>query len=80
MKPYTIGQNGGIYFCTDSIICFTYVFVEIQIFDIIIDSLKYCQKEKGLQLVAYVIMPNHVHTILGANDANLSDILRDFKQ
>jgi len=80
MKPYTIGQSDGIYFCTDTIISFAYVFVEIELFDIIIDSLKYCQKEKGLQLVAYVIMPNHIHTILGANNGNISDILRDFKQ
>ena len=80
MKPYTISQGDGIYFCTDTIISFAYVFVEIELFEIIIDSLKYCQKEKGLQLLAYVIMPNHVHTIMGANNGDLSDILRDYKQ
>ncbi len=80
MKPYTIGHGDGIYFCTDTIISFAYIFVEIEFFEIIIDSLKYCQKEKGLQLVAYVIMPNHIHTILGANNDNISDILRDYKQ
>lgn len=25
-------------------------------------------------------MPNHVHTILGANNGNISGILRDYKQ
>jgi REP element-mobilizing transposase RayT len=25
-------------------------------------------------------MPNHVHTILGANNGNISNILRDYKQ
>ncbi|MBS1258359.1 MAG: hypothetical protein MAG551_01417 [Candidatus Scalindua arabica] len=80
MKPYAISQGDGIYFCTDTIISFAYVFVEIDFFEIIIDSLKYCQKEKGLQLLAYVIMPNHVHTIIAANNDNLSGILRDYKQ
>ena len=80
MKPYTISHRDGIYFCTDTIISFAYVFVEIEFFEIIIDSLKYCQKEKELQLIAYVIMPNHVHTILGTNNGNISNILRDYKQ
>ncbi len=49
--------------------------------DIIIDSLKYCQQEKGLILYAYVIMNNHVHLIAAAREGfNLSDILRDFKK
>ncbi len=80
MKPYTIDSDQGIYFCTDTIISFAYVFVEIEFFEIIIDSLEYCQKEKGLKLIAYVIMPNHVHTVLGANNGNISGILRDYKQ
>jgi REP element-mobilizing transposase RayT len=80
MKPYTINHSEGIYFCTDTIISFAYVFVEVEFFEIIVNSLKYCQKEKGLKLIAYVIMPNHVHTIVTANNGNLSDILRDYKQ
>ena len=48
---------------------------------IILDSLRYCQKEKGLVLNAYVIMSNHVHLIASAkNGHNLSDILRDLKK
>jgi len=49
--------------------------------DIVIDSLKYCQEHKGLKLYAYVIMSNHVHLVASAKkEANLSDILRDFKK
>lgn len=80
MKPYSISQEKGIYFCTDTIISFAYVFMEIEFFEIIIDSLKYCQKEKGLKLIAYVIMPNHVHTIISRTNGNVSGILRDYKQ
>ena len=46
----------------------------------IIDSLKYCQKNKGLQIVAYCIMDNHIHIICQAlHDIGLSDIIRDLK-
>lgn len=49
--------------------------------DILIDSLKYCQINKGLILYAYVVMDNHVHLIVSAaENHNLSDILRDLKK
>jgi putative transposase len=41
---------------------------------------KFCQREKGLQVGAWVIMTSHVHMILGTNgDNNLEDIIRDIK-
>ena len=48
--------------------------------DIVIDSLKFCQKEKGLLLHGWCIMSNHVHLIGTAKNEDLSDILRDFKK
>jgi REP element-mobilizing transposase RayT len=48
--------------------------------DIAIDSLKYCQKNKGLQVFGYVIMSNHIHLIANSPDGHLSDTLRDFKK
>lgn len=47
----------------------------------LVDSFKYCQKEKGLILNAYVFMSNHLHLVArAAGDFNLSDIIRDFKK
>jgi REP element-mobilizing transposase RayT len=49
--------------------------------DIFLDSLKYCQKNKGLVVHAWVIMSNHVHLIISKNsDLLLSAILRDLKR
>lgn len=49
--------------------------------DIVIDSIKHCQDNKGLMLYAYVIMNNHIHLIVSAKEGyNLSDILRDMKK
>ena len=80
MNLYTIAKDSSIYFCTDTIISFAYVFTEKALFEIIINSLKHCQKEKGLKVHAYVIMLNHVHTIVSANDGVLYGILRDYKR
>jgi REP element-mobilizing transposase RayT len=54
--------------------------MSLPFFELIVDSLKYCQCEKGLKIYRYVIMPNHVHYILSSKNNNLSDILRDYKR
>jgi REP element-mobilizing transposase RayT len=38
----------------------------------------YCQQEEGLVLHPWCIMSNHI--LASAKDADLSDILRDFKK
>jgi len=45
-----------------------------------LESLKFCQAEKGLELYAWVIMPSHIHLIFKAKNNNPSDVLRDFKR
>jgi REP element-mobilizing transposase RayT len=67
------------YFITSTIVDWEYVFTSEPYFDVIIHSLEYCMKNKGLHLHGYVIMPNHVHYIVSANlGNNISDIFRDF--
>ena len=77
---FRINDPEAYYFCTDTIVGWQYVFTSREFFDIIIDSFKFCQKEKGLLVHAYVIMPNHVHTILSTQHGNLPDIIRDYKR
>ena len=49
--------------------------------DVLVDSMTYCIKEKGLSVHAYVIMSNHMHVMMSAKDGyRLSDIVRDFKK
>lgn len=48
--------------------------------EIIIDSLKYCIDNKGLELHAWCIMSSHVHLIISSEADNLSNILRDLKR
>jgi REP element-mobilizing transposase RayT len=47
----------------------------------IINALNYCQKNKGLEIYAYVMMSNHLHLLCKAtNGFVLSDVIRDFKK
>jgi len=49
--------------------------------DIIINSLSYCIKSKGLNVYAYCIMTNHIHLIVNCNEPfELKDTIRDFKK
>lgn len=79
-KPYSINKDVSMYFCTDVISGWQYVFTSPEFFQIIIESLSFCQREKGLNIHGYVVMPNHVHTILSAQQNDLADILRDYKR
>ena len=48
---------------------------------IIINALKYCQQNKGLEIYAYCLMSSHIHLMCKAtNGFILSDVIRDFKK
>jgi len=56
------------------------VFTRKEYRDIVLDSIRYCQSEKGLALHSWCLMSNHLHLVVSAKNENLSDILRDFKK
>ena len=45
----------------------------------VLESLKFCQKEKGLDIYAWVIMTSHIHLIVSNDAEELPYIIRDFK-
>lgn len=81
MSRYKILDQHGLNFLTLTVVDWVDVFIRKRYKDIVIESLQYCQKEKGLVVYAYVIMSSHVHLIAEAKGSiPLSDILRDFKK
>jgi len=80
MNGYKI-ETSALHFVTMTVIEWIDVFTRKDYCETIIDSLKYCQVQKGLEIFAYVIMSNHLHLIIACKEGgNLSDILHDFKQ
>jgi putative transposase len=46
----------------------------------IVDSLEFCQKNKGLVIYAWCLMSNHLHMVVKSTNNDLSGVLRDFKK
>ena len=80
-EKYKFNNPKGIYFLTPTIVDWIDIFAGKEYCQMIIESLKFCQSNKGLVLHAYCIMPSHLHLIISSKqDENLSAILRDFKK
>ena len=77
---YKIRDQQAVYFITFATVQWIDVFTRSDYVNIVIDSLAYCQQEKGLLVHAYCIMPNHLHLIISSPSNNLSDVIRDFKK
>lgn len=80
MAGYTIINQRNLHFLTFTVVGWIDVFSRKELRDIILDSFRYCQKEKGLIIYAYVIMTNHIHVIVRSEEVDLSDVIRDFKK
>ena len=80
MHGHKIINQNGLHYLTITTVGWVDVFTRADYRNLLIESLKYCQKHKGLVINAYVIMPNHIHLIgYAKEDHRLSDILRDLK-
>lgn len=78
---YQITDQNGIYFVTTTVVGWIDAFTRRELAEVIINSLIYCQKNKGMIIYAWCLMPSHLHLIVSAaEEKNLSDIMRDFKK
>jgi putative transposase len=77
---YKIRNQAAIHFITFAVVEWVDVFTRKDYRDIVLESIKYCQTEKGLLLHCWCIMSNHLHLIASAKNLDLSDVLRDFKK
>jgi REP element-mobilizing transposase RayT len=78
---YTITDQNAIHFLTFTVVEWIDVFTRPEYKYIIADSLNYCVKEKGLECYAWVLMSNHMHTVVRTKPPfRLSDVIRDFKK
>ncbi len=69
------------YFCTLSVIEWIDIFTKPVYGEIMINSLLYCQKNKGLILYGYVFMTNHIHLLFSIHEGCSAEaFIRDFKK
>lgn len=73
-------ERYNTFFLTLKIINNIHIFTSKKYFDVIINSLNYCQKQKGMHILAYAILSNHLHLIFWIEElVVLCDLVRDFK-
>jgi putative transposase len=76
---YKFRDQTKLYFVSFAVVYWLDVFIRNEYKEILLDSLRFCQKEKGLEIYAWCIMTSHVHLIIGTNKEKLENIMRDFK-
>ena len=78
---YRIYDNEKAYFITITVVEWVELFIRRNHSTAVVESLEYCIKNKGLELFAWCLMPNHLHMIARGKEGHLlSNIVRDFKR
>ncbi|MCZ4317651.1 transposase [Aequorivita viscosa] len=78
-RKYKFHNPSAAYFVSFAVINWIDVFTREAYFNVIVDSLEFCRKHKGMALFAYCIMPSHIHLLFRDENENPSGLLRDFK-
>lgn len=61
---YKIRNPEAIHFITFAVVEWVDVFTRKVYCDIVLDSLRYCQKERGLYIHGWCLMSNHIHLVV----------------
>lgn len=78
-RKYKFYNPEGLYLVSFATVNWIDVFTRRLYRDIVVESLNYCIKEKGLVVYAWVIMSNHVHLVVRTRKESLEGIMRDMK-
>jgi REP element-mobilizing transposase RayT len=80
-RNYKFHNPEGIYFISFAVVDWIDVFSRSDYKNIIIDSLHYCQKEKGMEIFAWCIMSNHIHLVFrSVQNQNPELLIGDLKR
>lgn len=80
-RNYKFHKPEAAYFVSFAVVEWLDVFTRNEYKDILVDSLEFCQKEKGMEIYAWCIMTNHIHLVFrSVGDYKPEQILGDFKR
>jgi putative transposase len=78
---YIIGDQNAPYFVTFTVVDWVDIFTRPVYKNIIVDNLYFCIRNKGLNMIAWCLMTNHLHAVMQAREGfELSAIIRDYKK
>ena len=79
-RKYKFADNDKIYFTTFTVTNWIDLFIRNEHREEIINSIKFCQATKDLEIYGWCIMTSHVHLIVGTTGNPLENIMRDLKR
>lgn len=80
-RNYKFHNPNGLYFVSFAVVEWLDVFTRKEYKDILVKSLNYCQNEKGMKIITWCIMTNHVHLIFRSTEGIKPELLLgDFKR
>ncbi|WP_332031166.1 REP-associated tyrosine transposase [Kaistella sp.] len=62
-RNYKFHNPEGLYFISFAVVGWLDVFIRNEYKDLFLESVRFCQKEKGLEIHAWCIMSSHVHLV-----------------
>ena len=77
---YKFRDQQKLYFVTFAVVGWIDLFIRNEYKEIMLESWRYCQAKKGLEIYGWCIMTSHIHMIVGTHGENLEDIMRDMKK
>jgi putative transposase len=78
-SKYKFRDQEKLYFMSFSVVYWLDIFIRKEYKDVVLESIRYCQREKGLEVYSWCIMTSHIHMIIGSHGKPMQDIMRDFK-
>ena len=74
-RNYKFHNPEGLYFISFSVVVWLEVFTRNEYKDLFLESLAYCQKNKGLEIHAWCVMSNHVHLVFRSISGQKPELL-----
>lgn len=80
-RSYKFHNPEGLYFVSFAVVEWIDVFTRNLYKNILVESLSFCQQNKGMEIIAWCIMTNHVHLIFRSIKEQRPELLLgDFKR
>lgn len=80
-RNYKFHNPEGAYFVSFAVVEWIDVFIREEYKKILIESLEFCQREKGMVIFAWCIMTNHLHLVFMSENGQRPELLLgDFKK
>ena len=80
-RNYKFHNPQGLYFVSFAVVYWLDVFTRNEYKDALVESIEYCQKNKGMEIAAWCIMTNHVHLVFRiSNGERPEKVLGDLKR